>query len=216
MKEELVLSRLPLAPVAPEHSKYKILSSDTTGKITMAFPWLPLTRDIPQQPRISTDTIEYGRKFSLPKVNFRRFSWHHAEQQFDNHKAQATKSPVESDNSPSPLNPSAADKHHYEGQERTVTGPTIRKRRHSSIVETIASTVTTIHNLVKFHRVALHEAGDPACATNDPEPPLWTDQFDLDLPESISKDKSELDYLRRTNWEAAENISIETKEDIDA
>lgn len=44
---------------------------------------------------------------------------------------------------------------------------------------------------------------------------VWTDRYTLDLPAHISKDSSELNYLRRKNQEAANGLLWEDEDHSD-
>lgn len=73
------------------------------------------------------------------------------------------------------------------------SGCTSTKRRPSAI----GSIATKIRAMVSTFRCS------------DRLEPVWTDKYTLDLPAHVSRDSSELDYLRRKNQEAANGLPWE-------
>jgi hypothetical protein len=61
-----------------------------------------------------------------------------------------------------------------------------------------------INNLKKYLLLLQHRFNNSSKSKMETRQEFWSDRYTLNLPPQVSLDKSELDYLRRTNREAAE------------
>jgi hypothetical protein len=82
-------------------------------------------------------------------------------------------------------------------------GPVPGERRNSGVGDIVLAARTKVQRLIKSHRIVIRRKGEEAVVEEGIDGEYWTEKFTLNLPEAISRDKSELDYLRRTNIEAA-------------